>query len=198
MNTKHQGFTLIEAMVAITILLIGVIGPLSIASRGIADGLYASNQIAANYLAQEAIETVLWQRNNDAYNADDTTGWVTNLDSLSSKCDVPSKPISCIVDARATTFSSIIKKETCLNATTLGNSACDLIYDSSSSVHQYVNPPDAVIDSTIGTIFRRRVYLVPFLIGSEIQELKVVVIVDWSNRGTPQSMTLTERLYPRI
>ena len=49
----NKGFTLIEALVAITILLLGVLGPLSAATRGITDGLVAKNKIVALGLAQE-------------------------------------------------------------------------------------------------------------------------------------------------
>ena len=52
----NKGFTIIESLVAITILIIGVLGPMTAATRGITDGLYASNQLIATYLAQEAIE----------------------------------------------------------------------------------------------------------------------------------------------
>ncbi len=53
-----RGFTLIESLVAITILVIGVLGPLTIAVRGISDGLYARNNLVAAFLAQEGVEVI--------------------------------------------------------------------------------------------------------------------------------------------
>lgn len=50
---------------AVTILIIGVIGPLSLAARGISDGLFAQNQLTASFLAQEAIEVIINQRNSN-------------------------------------------------------------------------------------------------------------------------------------
>lgn len=61
-NDMKKGFTLIETLVAITILIVGVLGPLTIAVRGISDGFFARNQIAANYLAQEAVEVIFNKR----------------------------------------------------------------------------------------------------------------------------------------
>lgn len=72
----NKGFTLVEALVAITVLVIGVLGPLTIAARGIADGLYAKNELAAKYLAQEAIEVVANKRASNIQNGD---AWLTGI-----------------------------------------------------------------------------------------------------------------------
>lgn len=59
---NQAGFTLIEAFVAISILLLSVVGPISLVARSIADANYAANQITAFYLAQEGLELVINQR----------------------------------------------------------------------------------------------------------------------------------------
>lgn len=64
MNMK--GFTLIETMVAITILTLAVAGPLVTANRAIVASQISRSQLTANYLAQEAIEYVRAVR-DDAY-----------------------------------------------------------------------------------------------------------------------------------
>ena len=53
-----KGFTLIETLVGISILLVAVIGPLYIAFQGILLPTMAKNQITATFLAQEGIEFV--------------------------------------------------------------------------------------------------------------------------------------------
>lgn len=56
--TTLAGFTLVETLVAISILLLAIIGPMTIAQKGIQNSLYASDQTTAVFLAQEAIEAV--------------------------------------------------------------------------------------------------------------------------------------------
>lgn len=55
--TKQQeGFSLVETLVAITILLIAIVGPMSISARTAKSSTYATEQIQAFYLAQEGLE----------------------------------------------------------------------------------------------------------------------------------------------
>ena len=76
----HTGFTLVETLVAITILLLVVIGPMTAAQKGVQNAYYANEQIAATFLAQEAIEAVRELR--DTYGLDallhggDSYGWI--------------------------------------------------------------------------------------------------------------------------
>lgn len=51
---------MVESLVAITILLIAVIGPLSLLATALRDSIYLKNEITANYLAQEGLEVVIY------------------------------------------------------------------------------------------------------------------------------------------
>lgn len=79
---RCSGFTLIETIVAITILTFAVAGPLFTASRAIIAARAASYQLTASYLAQEGVEYVRMLRDEHylvAYSTDpataSTTGW---------------------------------------------------------------------------------------------------------------------------
>lgn len=50
------GFTLIETLIAIVVLLVAVLGPLTMLAKAISDGNFARNQTTAFYLAQEGME----------------------------------------------------------------------------------------------------------------------------------------------
>lgn len=52
----ERGFTIIETLVAIFILLLAITGPMAIVAQSIRSSIYARDQIVAFYLAQEAIE----------------------------------------------------------------------------------------------------------------------------------------------
>jgi len=61
----NKGFTLIETLVAISILLLSISAPLTIASKGLASSFFARDQITAFYLAQDAVEYVRNARDNN-------------------------------------------------------------------------------------------------------------------------------------
>ncbi len=106
-----RGFTLVETLVAISILLVVIVGPMTIAQKGMQNAFYAGDQTTAIYLAQEAIEYVQRLRDNNALNEfsdyqlngsnnnGNTQSWYTSLDSDcrdNDGCDVdfgPNTPI---------------------------------------------------------------------------------------------------------
>lgn len=55
---KSIGFTLIETMVAISLLLLAVIEPMTLTAQSLMSAYYARDQMTASNLAQEAIEAV--------------------------------------------------------------------------------------------------------------------------------------------
>ena len=52
------GFTLIETLIAITLLMLAVIEPMALTAQSLKSAYYARDQITASSLAQEAIEAV--------------------------------------------------------------------------------------------------------------------------------------------
>ncbi len=99
--TQKRGFTLVEAMVAISILSLAVTGPLVIASKGLDSAIYAKDQITAFYLAQEAIEYV---RNVRDTNRITGAAWLNGLDACLPDASGNLQP--CEIDARKTDFTS--------------------------------------------------------------------------------------------
>lgn len=75
-NSYSQGFTLIETLVSITILVVAVAGPMSLAAQSLASAFYARDQVTAFHLAQEAIEVIRARRDGNAldYFNSGTTG----------------------------------------------------------------------------------------------------------------------------
>lgn len=62
---KHQAFTLVETLVAVSVLLLVVVGPLTITTRTTKSATFASEQVIAHFLAQEGLE--LAQKGRDEF-----------------------------------------------------------------------------------------------------------------------------------
>jgi prepilin-type N-terminal cleavage/methylation domain-containing protein len=52
--TWNRGFTLVETLVAVTVLLLVIVGPMTVAQKGIQNAYFANEQVTAVFLAQEA------------------------------------------------------------------------------------------------------------------------------------------------
>jgi hypothetical protein len=88
-----RGFSLLETMVAITILMTTIVGPLALASKGIVFADYVKNEITGFYLAQEAIEAIRNIRDGNIKNAGD---W---LEVIKQQCmDDVGNSVPCQID----------------------------------------------------------------------------------------------------
>ena len=77
---KQKGFTLIETLVSIFILLLAITGPLTVAQNGLKASFLARDQIVAFYLAQDVIETIKHLRDNYALGLQQNMGhWLAGL-----------------------------------------------------------------------------------------------------------------------
>lgn len=90
-NLKNQkkGFTIIETFVGITVLLLGIVGPLVLVNRNLQAARFSRNQITAYYLAQEAIETVRQVRDSNLiriYNGGTGVQWLTGIEGCTNGC----------------------------------------------------------------------------------------------------------------
>jgi prepilin-type N-terminal cleavage/methylation domain-containing protein len=65
---NNNGFTLIEALISIAILMLSVAAPLSLAGKGLIAADLAQRQIVAFYLAQDAIESLINKKTSNKLN----------------------------------------------------------------------------------------------------------------------------------
>jgi len=73
---EQKGFSFIEALVAISILITSIAGPMTIAQQGLSAARISVDQITAFYLAQEAVEGIRHIRDTNVLNGD---SWLTGL-----------------------------------------------------------------------------------------------------------------------
>ena len=85
---SKSGFTLIETLVAIVVLLLAIVGPYQIATRGLFAAGIAKDQITAYYLAQEPVEYIRNIRDHNGL-LGNPSGWLDGLDEcLGQNCYV--------------------------------------------------------------------------------------------------------------
>lgn len=75
-TTPARGFTLVETLVAVSVLLLVVVGPLTITTRTTKSATFASEQVVAHFLAQEGLE--LAQKARDEFLLDHYDGGTVN------------------------------------------------------------------------------------------------------------------------
>lgn len=99
---KTGGFTLIETLVAVSILLVAIVGPMEIASKGLFSAFYAQDEITAFYLAQEGVEYVRNARDTNyliAIQEDPQRNWLQDMEQCTDYyLDSQSSP-GCKLDA---------------------------------------------------------------------------------------------------
>src|SRR3989344_2346193 len=156
-NKKEKGgFTLVETLVAIAILLLAVAAPLSLATKSLNSSVLSKQQITASFLAQEAMEYIRNVRDENVIKHGD---WL-HADSGIQNCFNG----KCIVDPTITSGTDNIKK--CQS----GNCP-PLRYRQSNGVYSY--------DTGVGTdysIFTRVVEMADVV---NDREVAVIVTISW-------------------
>jgi Tfp pilus assembly protein PilV len=79
------GFSMIETLVAITILLIAIAGPLTLAYQSLTTSKAVKNQTTATFLAQDALE---FMKNLRDVNALSENSWLDTIDACNPGCIV--------------------------------------------------------------------------------------------------------------
>lgn len=102
---NSKAFTLVEALVAISILMIAIASPMTLAQKGLSTATLSKDQMTASFLVQDAIEAVKNIRDQIAVSAtggDWLNGTVLNeCICTGNTCDfdLPSTLEFCIIDA---------------------------------------------------------------------------------------------------
>lgn len=172
-RTRARGFTLVETLVAITVLVIAVVGPLYAVHRSIAASYTARDTLAATALAQEAVEYVRSVRDSN-YLAGDSD-WLSGLSlCVLSGAEGPSD-FGCAVDPNPAPAIAAC-----------GSTGCPpLRLDTSYRYRQSSN------SAYPETRFARKVTITPV----SNEAVKIAVTVSWETLRIPYSVTVTEYLY---
>lgn len=149
--TSSRGFTLIETLIAITVLLLSITAPLHIASQALFASFYSRDEITAYYLAEEAIEYVKNARDtkflSDVFDSSGATisddAW---LDGLKEKCvaDAFNDKAGCVIDAT----KSFMGDAGAIKVCKISEGGCPKIhYNSTTNIWNYDAPSGPVAES---------------------------------------------------
>lgn len=181
-NWRHNtsGFTIVETLVAITILMIAVSGPLVIATKSLNSARISKNQMIASYLAQESMEMVKNVRDG---NMSEGSNWLDGLGAgeLTPKCYDQSHV--CDINGIDLTLSGDVEVSECpLSPGVLG---CPI----------YFNQGTGYSHKTTGvkTAFSRHFYLAD-IAGSNPPERLVHVVVDWMEGTVSYQVHITSQM----
>jgi len=178
-KTVCDGFTLVEMLIAVSLLLMVIVGPMTMAQKGIQNAYYANEQLTAVFLAQEAMEGIRALRDKNALNVysgngNDTEDW---LDSLNNRCTDGSG--QCAYDPTDRNL------ERCRNGQ---NNNCILRLNAQDGY-------DYVMTSGTDSIYTRKVYMRDL---GTIRGTHVTVEVTWNAKlfnNTVKSVILETRIF---
>ena len=166
---ENKGFTIVESLVAITILVLAIVGVSSAIRTGISSYIFSKDQIIAFYLAQEGFEQI---RNIRDENALKGQNWLTDISANSS--DPCWFSNACIVDP--------ILNDLPTRCSAPGS--CPVLrQQASTDFYGYDS-------SWAATIFRREIVLTQV----NAHEISVVVTVNWSKGTTNRQFKARENI----
>jgi len=160
----NRGFTIIETLVAISILMLSIVGPLTVSQKSLSASLYAKDQVIASFLAQDAMEYLKNIRDGEGYSdLMDTVGGCIisnpcNIDTIENK--IASCPL---------------------------NGDCEKLYIKDGEGYTTASNGN----NTIPSIFRRVFYVDTINISNSGEEANFIVKVTWQN-GTIKNHTVLE------
>jgi len=196
-NISAKGFTLIETLVAIAIIMIAITGPFAATENSINAATIAHDKSTATFLAQEGIEYIHAIRDKvyikECFfgSTADCNWWLdvftTNSSSLGTSYDVLLRCLGgtpCALDMTKSQYGSTVAPFLSGALATCFGGTCGKLY---------LTPTYAYTTSALGntkTIFSRKIVTTP--LGSNA--IKVKVTVTWGWHGGTQSITATDVL----
>ena len=145
----QSGFTLIETFVAVTILVMAIVGPLTMASQSASYASFARDQTVANFLAQDAIEYVRWIRDTNQLNyyASPTDSLLTNASWLNGGGILgPCIGSTCYFDS---SWSDLWTNTNHLPQSCVSSSCPPMRFDESSGLYNYTSGNDSRYTRTV-------------------------------------------------
>lgn len=201
LHQSQSGYSLVEVLVSISVLLIAIVGPMTIAAQGIKSATFSLEQNTAFFLAQEGIEAMFVIRNNyglgdvqdgiQSFNPDTSWNWIADVLNGTGPCSITSNGDSCSfgIDFDDSTIENNITTSSC----SAGNEANCLLYIDEAGIRgvfTHDSTGTASQFTRIITVTRADTYAVV-----------VTSLVTWESKvfgGATQSVTLTSFIFDPV
>ncbi|MFW0871428.1 MAG: type IV pilus modification PilV family protein [Patescibacteria group bacterium] len=183
---RHGGFTMVETLVAITVLLLAVVAPMSLANDGIVASRLAQDQIVAFYLAQEGVEAIKNMRDHNRLTNDSAGQLGNNLGGNLANCIVSDpndqNEEGCIIDTTRKEGVGEFWTQSC-------SGGCEPLRISDTSPYIYSHQPTG----TSASKYIREIKV--WNPGGDISEAIVEAKIVWLFARSGESKTYTVRNY---
>ena len=177
------GFTLVETLFAVLILATAIVGPMTIASKGLSVALITKDQLTASFLAEDAIEFIHFARDTNRLAGND---WLAGSGVTS---------LTNCVGTNACYFDSLLSNPsagpTSCGAPTCSPTTYRMNFDTTNKNFTY----QAVGTGIARSIFTRTVTITS-PVGTNADEALVTVKVQWVDAGgVARSITMVESIF---
>mgnify|MGYP000473404176 CR=1 FL=1 len=166
-NSTSPGFTLLEMLFAVIIFSFALISLMGIASKGVIATATARDQLTAQYLAEEALETARNTRDSNFLGYQASVDWMTDIDQC-----IPTSP--CYVDNSGTVPRLVSCGGLCQNR---------YLYE-----NEGVFSTQAVPGSDGPTTFSQELYVEK--VGVNLSQRKAVATVRWKQKAFDRTFTV--------
>jgi len=182
-----KGFTIVEAMVAIFILSVSVATMLGITASSAATARYANNEITANYLLQEAVDSIRNSRDTMVFqNKRPWTDFLSKYGYIGNKCFSTNGCILLIENFDPSDINSVDDVASCNGN---GGVCPYLLYDDDPT--NYKTFYNYTSSTGYESVFRRTVNMA--VDNDNPDQLNITVKVEWYNgdESNKRSQSLT-------
>jgi prepilin-type N-terminal cleavage/methylation domain-containing protein len=192
----HRGFTLVETLIAITIIMVVMVEPFKLVENSLTSSYVSRDELIANSLAQEGVEYVRHVRDTlylATYPAPESTTWLQGFDGTGGGAAIDCRfPKLCTVDPTPIASTPVV---VCFNGATNTCAAVPL-YVSTPSSSSYPYLYNQAYNGT-PTRFYRTVQICYLGNGSCTtlsNEAQVTVIVTWVSGHQTNTTKVVEYL----
>ena len=175
-----SGFTVLETIVAITLLSVAISGAFAAVRTGIYSASIAKEETRAYFLADEAVEMIRNKRDSnflDRVVNGASTNWLAGIASSASDPCFTGK--TCMADAFSNTLSNSNSSGSCPTSGNVWGSCPNLRQDPNTFLYGYNT-------SWPQTIYKREIQVETI----SANEVSVTVQVSWNHAGNPRSFKI--------